>query len=174
MEAARRLPQEIGTLLNKPEKVPQRTVWMKERSAPASLAKHWNAETGDEAVAKIGHGDVGHILGIVDDGHHHDAGGDPVDHLLVLRHEHVVRGRADEEGLRRGRRVESWLRWQAPTGRYGGAGSRQMRMRSRPWCGGSGAASALRVTSRRLTVDLSGASRFRRFGLCGHAPGGAS
>ena len=86
--------------LRKPDKSrPECTVWMKERSARGELGKHLDAEIGDEAVAEIGDGDVGHIFGDgLDDGDDHDRGGDPVDHLLVLRHEHVVGGLLDDEG----------------------------------------------------------------------------
>ena len=63
------------------------------------LRKHRDAEIGDKAMAEIGDGYVGHILrDSLDDGHHHDRRGDPVDHLRVLRHEHVVGGLLDDEG----------------------------------------------------------------------------
>ena len=70
--------------LRKPEsRRPECTVWMQVRSARGELGEHLDAQIGDEAVAEIGHGDVGDIFGDrLDDGHDHDGGGDPVDHLL--------------------------------------------------------------------------------------------
>ena len=86
--------------LRKPDEQPSGMHGLDEGEIGAvELRKHLDAEIGDEAVAEIGDGDVGHIFGDgLDDGHHHDRGGDPVDHLLVLRHEHVVGGLLDDEG----------------------------------------------------------------------------
>ncbi len=62
------------------------------------LGEHLDAQIGDEAVAEIVHRHVADIFGDrLDDGHHHDGGGDEVDHLLVLGDEHVVGRPLDEE-----------------------------------------------------------------------------
>jgi hypothetical protein len=63
------------------------------------LVEHLQPEVGDEAVAEIGHGDIGHIFGdCLDRGDDDDRRGDPVDHVRLLGDEHVVRGALNEEG----------------------------------------------------------------------------
>jgi len=63
------------------------------------LAKHLDAEIGDEPVAEIVHRDIADIFGNgLDHRDHNDGGGDPVDHLLVLGDEHVIGRLLDEEG----------------------------------------------------------------------------
>ena len=74
MRAARRLADQIG-VVEKAREQPARMHGLDEGEIGAGkLREHLDAEIGDEAVAEIGDGDVGHIFGDgLDDGHHHDA-----------------------------------------------------------------------------------------------------
>ena len=60
--------------LRKPKQTPGMDGLDEGEVGPGELGEHLDAKIGDEAVAEIGDGDVGHIFGNrLDDGHHHDA-----------------------------------------------------------------------------------------------------